>query len=451
MCHCNPMDNPIKGWAQDPEAAAQQFAESPFVVGVSVAGVHEGRVNVAHAGVADHETGAPLTGAHVLRPGSVTKMLTATLVLQCADEGLVDLDAPVTRYLPDFRLLEDGAADRVLVRHLLSHTSGIDATDLFVDTGTEEGALGRYVALLADVGLLTEPGAVFSYNNAGTALAGHLVATVRGSTWEESLQTRVLDPLGMTSTGFVDGRRRGDAALADRLARSHLAGPMGVTPLPLVAEEPQWTRGLGPPGGWTVSSAGDLGRFLLAHLGGAGDVPPVLRPETLEAMRVRQVDAPGGVVQMAGSALGWQTWQSGDLAYLRHGGAYDGQSALLALDPSTGSGVVVMTNSLNGHAAAAQVLDAVPVPWTEEPAPADLSPYLGTYRAQAFGDVVVDLAEGGGLQATLSSFGGSAPLWPVDRGSFVGPGGTCAFFAFDAAGAPQFMRFQMRALRRVED
>ena len=444
------MNNPITGWAADPAEASEQFLATPHVVGVAVAGVHEGEVVTAVAGVADHETGEPLTDDHVLRPGSVTKMLTATLVMQCVDEGLVDLDAPVTRYVPGFRLRDEGAADRVLVRHLLSHTSGIDATDLFVDTGDDDEALARYIALLADVGLLTEPGAVFSYNNAGTALAGHLVATVRATTWEQALQTHLLDPLGMTSTGFVSGRREGDPALAARLARSHLAGPSGVTALPLEATEAQWTRGLGPPGGRTVSSAADLGRFLLAHLGGAGDVPPILRPETAALMRERVIDAPGGVAQMAGSALGWQTWQSGDLAYVRHAGAYDGQSAVIALDPATSTGVVVMTDSLNGHAAVAQVLDTVPVPWTEEPAPADLSPYAGTYRSH-IGDVVIAPAAGGGLEATMPALGITAPIFPVDRGSFVGAGGACAFFDFDDAGAPRFMRFQMRALRRVGD
>jgi hypothetical protein len=112
--------------------------------------------------------------------------------------------------------------------------------------------------------------------------------------------------------------------------------------------------------------------------------------------------------------------------------------------------VVIRTNSLNGHAAATQVLDTVPVPWTEAPAPADLSPYAGTYRAQ-LGEVVISVADGGGLQATMPAVGITAPIWPVDRGSFVGAGGACAFFGFDDAGAPQFMRFQMRALRRVGD
>jgi CubicO group peptidase (beta-lactamase class C family) len=291
------MDNPIREWAMDPAAAAEQFATSPHTVGVAVAGIVGGRIEVATAGLADHETGELLTPEHVLRPGSVTKMLTATLVMQCVDDGLVGLDDPVVAHVPSIRLRDEGAAESVLVRHLLAHTSGIDANDRFVDHGDGDDAVERYVEALADVGLLTPPGEIFSYNNAGTVLAGHLVARVRGGTWEDALRAHVLEPLGMTSTGFVDGRREGDPALAARLARSHLAGPAGVSPLPLQALEPQWTRAMGPAGGRTVSTAEDLARFVRSHL---GEGPALVRPETAGRMRRRVVEARGGVVHLAG-------------------------------------------------------------------------------------------------------------------------------------------------------
>jgi CubicO group peptidase (beta-lactamase class C family) len=450
MREYNPMSNPIQEWARHPKAAAEQLERSPHVVGVAVAGIFDGSIEVAAAGLADHGTGEPLTPDHVMRPGSVTKMLTATLVMQCVDDGLVGLDDPLTRHLPDFRLRDEGAADRVLVRHLLSHTSGIDANDRFVDHGGDDGALGRYVDALADVGLLTTPGEVFSYNNAAICVAGLLAARVRGTTWEEALRAHVLEPLGMTSTGFVNGRLEGDAALAARLAGSHLAGPAGVTVLPPTNEQPTWTRALGPAGGETASTAGDLARFVASHLG-VGDVPPVVRPETARLMRERVVDAPGGVHQMAGSGLGWQTWQSGDLAYVRHAGAYFGGSTVIAVDADAGAGVVVMTNSLNGHAAVSQVLDTVPVPWPVDPAPTDLSPYCGRYTSGTLGPVDITMDDKGQLVSSLVNLGMSSPIFPVDRGSFLGPGAQCAFFGFDEGrgGAPEYLRFQMRVLRRV--
>jgi CubicO group peptidase (beta-lactamase class C family) len=445
------MNNPITGWARDPAAAAAGFVASPHVVGAVVAGLHDGRIDVAAAGPADVETGEPLTTDHVLRTGSVTKMLTATLVMQCVDDGLVALDDPVVAHVPGFRLREEGDAERVLVRHLLSHTSGIDANDRFVDHGEGDDAVGRYVAALDDVGLLTTPGEVFSYNNAAIVLAGRLAASVRQCTWEEAVQTHLFEPLGMTSSGFVNGRLQGDPALVARLARSHLAGPAGTTALPPEATEATWTRALGPAGSLTVCTAGDLARFVAGLLGGGpADVPAVVRPETAELMSRRVVDAPGGVHQMAGSGLGWQTWQCGDLAYVRHGGAHAGMSTVIAADPATGDAVVVMTNSLNGHAAVSAVLDTVPVPWPAEPAPDDLTPYSGRYTSGTTGAVEIRPGDDGGLVASFPAFpDATSPIWPVDRGSFIGAGGACAFFAFDERdGRPEYLRFQMRVLRR---
>jgi hypothetical protein len=136
---------------------------------------------------------------------------------------------------------------------------------------------------------------------------------------------------------------------------------------------------------------------------------------------------------------------------VRHSGAYDGQSTVVALDPAAAAGVVVMTNSLNGHAAVAGVLDSVPVPWAAEPAPADLSPYAGRYRSGTTGDLQIEVSPDGGLTSTVVAFDARGSIHPVDRGTFVGPGGSCAFFGFDAAGVPEYLRFQMRVLRRVDD
>src|SRR3954468_5941559 len=125
------------------------------------------------------------TGA-VLRPGSITKVLTATAVLQCVDDGLLSLDDPVSRWGPHIR-------GDVQVHHLLSHSSGIDAGDLFVDTGDDDDAMARYVALLDGVGSLFEPGEACSYNNAGMVIAGHLVSLVRATTFEQAMQAFVFD------------------------------------------------------------------------------------------------------------------------------------------------------------------------------------------------------------------------------------------------------------------
>src|SRR4051812_11270828 len=107
------MEHPIVMMATDPVGAAERLALLPQVVGVSIAGIVGDEIRVGAAGVADPETGEAVTTATRFRPGSITKLLTAALVLQCVDDGLISLDDPVPGY------------DGVLVRHLISHSSGI--------------------------------------------------------------------------------------------------------------------------------------------------------------------------------------------------------------------------------------------------------------------------------------------------------------------------------------
>ena len=133
--------------------------------GIAVAGVVDGKVTVAAGGEASLDTR--------FRPGSITKLLTAVaLVAQCVEDGLLGLDDPLASYV-------DGFDEGIKIRHLVTHSSGIDAGDVFVDTGDDDGALGRYIELLQGAGQLFDPGATFSYCNGGFVLAGHVVALVR--------------------------------------------------------------------------------------------------------------------------------------------------------------------------------------------------------------------------------------------------------------------------------
>src|SRR4051794_1986947 len=198
------MSTPIADLACDPDALAVQLGPTAAVA--STSGV---------AGATD-----------VLRPGSVTKLLTATAVLQCVDDGLLSLDDPVARWVPHI----DGA---VRVEHLLSHSSGLDAGDLFVDTGDDDDCLERYVALLCGVPQLFPPGHTFSYNNAGMVLAGHIASLARGATYEDVVRTGIIEPAGMASTSF------------------ELAGN----------GDPICSRALGPAGGTLACTAEDLVRF----------------------------------------------------------------------------------------------------------------------------------------------------------------------------------------------
>src|SRR5688572_14522998 len=126
------------------------------------------------AGVLHTATGVEAKPDSVFQVGSVTKLLTATLLMQLVDEGRVELDAPVRRYLPGFRVADEAASAAITVRHLLAHTAGFGG-DVFTDTGRNDDAIELYVAALAEVEQDFPPGTMFSYNNAAYVVLGRLI------------------------------------------------------------------------------------------------------------------------------------------------------------------------------------------------------------------------------------------------------------------------------------
>src|SRR5258708_27721065 len=138
-----------------------------------LAGVyHDGGQAIAAHGIANAVTSAPMREETGFIFGSVTKVLTAALVLQQAERGAVDLDERVVTYLPEFNLMTSGAAGQIRVGDLLTHTNGIDA-DLFFPDASGRDALKVFVEGLGQhCGALFSPGEYISYSNGGMILAG---------------------------------------------------------------------------------------------------------------------------------------------------------------------------------------------------------------------------------------------------------------------------------------
>jgi CubicO group peptidase (beta-lactamase class C family) len=429
---------PIATLASDVPGAAQRLAALPWVPGIAVAGILGDRVTVAASGVADNESGREVQPDTRFRPGSTTKLLTATLVMQCVDEELVDLDDAVLRYVPELDLADTDRASRVTIRHLLAHSSGIDAGDLFVDTGDGDDCLVRYVEALSGTGFLFEPGSTFSYCNAGTILAGRIVQIVRDRTWEDALRDFVLGPLEMPDTTCVPGNLARETPDA---ARGHAVTAAGIDTLQWRSDETYTRRAMAPAGGTLVSTAGDLAQVALAHMG-SPSVRRILSPASTAMMRELAAAAPGGVAGMRGVGLGWQVWHGS----VRAAGANPGQSGLIAIADDGRSGIVALTNADVGINAVTSAIDpSVPRADGTEPRPLEL--YAGEFESHA-GRLTLRVADGG-LSAELTGFDDTALLTPLDATTFSSPLGPLAFLDPDDDGRPRLLRARMRVMRRV--
>jgi CubicO group peptidase (beta-lactamase class C family) len=372
------MTHPIVEMANDPAGAAAAIG-------------HDATVGAAVGG----RTTA--TGDTPGRPGSTTKVLTATAVMQCVDDGLVDLDTPANRFVAHLD-------PRITIQHLLTHSSGLDAGDVFVDTGDGADAIERYVELLADVPQLFEPGRTFSYNNAGVVIAGHIAALVRGMTYEDVLRTYVFAPAEMRGAAFV-GEDNGHAMC---------------------------TRALAPAGGTLQCTVEDLVRFATT---------PLVRPETAARMRTLHVTAPGGVVAMAGSGLGWQVWRTERGESIRHAGGYPGHTGYLALADDVV--LAILAPSPMAITTINALIDPQAVVVTDEP-PVSLDAYVGTYGSHAMELHVQRTDDGLAIDGPLGTF----PVELVDRSTATVFGDPFAFCDFDDDGAPRLLRWRMRVQAR---
>ncbi|GAA1510056.1 serine hydrolase [Dactylosporangium maewongense] len=334
-------------------------------------------------GVVNKDTGVGSTTDSVFQIGSISKVWTATVVLQLVDEGLLDLDAPVADVLPEFRLADPEVTKQVTMRHLLTHTSGIDG-DVFTDTGRGDDCLERYVALLAEQTQNHPLGVTWSYCNAGFSLAGRVIEKLTGGTWDAALRARLSGPLGLRRTGTLP-----EEALAHRTAIGHV----GEDPDDLKVA-PAWAlpRSLGPAG-LINATAADVLAFARLHLTGglAADGTRVLSEASAAAMAAEHAELPDKYSLGDSWGLGWIRFGWDGHRLIGHDGNTIGQSAFLRLLPEQGLAVTLLTNGGNGRdlydelyreifAEAAGVAMPRPIAPPAEPVQVDFQRYLGTYE-----------------------------------------------------------------------
>jgi CubicO group peptidase (beta-lactamase class C family) len=283
------------------------------------------------------KSGPAVTSQTPFLIGSVTKSFTALAIMQLSEAGRVQLDAPVQRYLPWWRVADPDASTQVTVRHLLYQVSGLSkATGNAYATskGTHDSALEDRVRALRDAELTQPVGTTWQYSNANYWTLGMIVQAVSGQSYEAYIQQHIFDPLQMRNsyTSRVDAEQHG-------LPTEHRYW----YGFPVAADLPFDRGGLGAGG--LSSSALDMARYLGIYLNHGRSGATALA-SSAGAAELQRPGVPTGVDGVF-YAMGWVVSQLHGVATVSHDGSDFGSHANVVLVPDRGWGVVVMENGEN--------------------------------------------------------------------------------------------------------
>ncbi|MFG2050809.1 serine hydrolase domain-containing protein [Micromonospora sp. NPDC048935] len=336
-------DTDVNAWLDGVLPAA---LDRTGIAGATVAVVDDGRIlttrGYGHADTGDGDTGAvPVDpDRHLFRMGSVSKLVTATAVLQLVQSGKLDLDADVETYL-DFDLPRRFER-AVTLRHLLTHTAGFEERIAGL-IGTDATGLDLRKALTTDPPeQIYEPGTTPAYSNYGNALAGYIVQRVSGTRFEEYVQRDILDRAGMPSSTFEQPL---PTPLRDRMSRGYDTSAGPAAPFEIVGT---------PPAGALSAPATDLARFMLAQLGEPVGFAPLLDRPTRELMQRPALDSTS-LGTLAGGprmTLGFFDESRNGHRILGHGGDTGYFHTHLQIYPDDRAGIFLSLNS-NGSGALA--------------------------------------------------------------------------------------------------
>jgi CubicO group peptidase (beta-lactamase class C family) len=311
------------------------------IPGVAIGVYYQGQEYVRGYGITNVDAPVAVDGDTLFRIASTTKTFTGTTVMRLVEQGKLDLNAPVRRYLPDFHLADEAASAEVTLRQCLNHSAGWVGDDE-MDFGRGDDALRRYIASMTILPQLTSPGTQFAYNNTALDVAGRVIEVVTDQPYEEAVQTLLLDPLQLNRTRFF----------TDELAGYPISGSHNV-----IDGRAVFTPGLwylprnGHPDGGLISSAREQLAWARFHLGdGRTDgATPVLTPASLKAMRSQP--GPGGTLlaEIEGFGVSFAVRRTAEgVPVIMHGGSWPGQYSGFLFVPERDFALTMLTNSEGG-------------------------------------------------------------------------------------------------------
>lgn len=320
------------------DARLGQLIARPGMVGLAVGVVENGRITFLKGYGETHKgSGDPVTSDTVFRWASVSKGVAATMVAKLAEEGKVNLNAPVANYAADLKL-PGGNEHRATVADLLSHRLGLyrNAFDNKLEEGMDPSFLRRNLGVLNSI---CAPGTCWSYQNVAFDASSEIVSKITGLPYELALQRNLFNPLGMTHASASMG-----ALMANRSwARPH---GTGGKELPMVD-----TYYKVPGAGGVNSNIKDMSLWMLAQM---GEMPDVLDDKLLATIHASYVKTPTErgrlrqYLERLGDAwygFGWRSYNYAGHRLVGHRGGINGYRSLILFDPARKSGVVALWNS----------------------------------------------------------------------------------------------------------
>jgi len=306
--------------------------EENGIPGVTAAVVRDGRVIYEGAfGVRRLGGDAKLTPDHVFHFASVSKPFVATAIVQLAEEGKLELDDHVTKHLPYFRLADDRYRS-ITIRQMLNHTSGmVDVEDYeWGSPQYDQGAAERWVREMATDGMLWAPGAGRRYSNKAFDALGDVIAKISGMSFEEYVQTRILDPIGMDLSSFVYPDIE-----EDQRTTGHVGTPARVSDV-----YPYNRRHA--PSSTLNSSVTQMVNWMLVNLN-RGELrgTRILRSESYDLLWEATTETGGDGARVG---LSWFLSEFQGHRTVGHGGGDTGFRSYILLMPDDGIGVVVASN-----------------------------------------------------------------------------------------------------------
>lgn len=336
------------------EAYLNRLVESGSPPGLSVVVVNGGRIVYSRAfGYADEPRGEKSTPDTVYHWWSMTKITTAMAVMQLQEQGRLNLDDAVTKYLPWFQVNYLSSSSRsITVRNLLQHSSGLpDTIPAMIGWVHYDDATRNQTEIirkhLAEFNTLKfEPGETAVYSNFNYMVLGAIIESVSGQPYEAYIANNILQPLGMSQTDFVYTSSMARHAAAGTLPVVHFYTPLlpALLDTNALVRERQgkllWLNRVyidATPSTGLIGSAPDVARLMMAYLNrGTLDGRRILSPESVFTLTE--------TAPIDGHGLGWFIGEANDSRYLEHAGGGPGFATMMRLWPDDGLGIAVLAN-----------------------------------------------------------------------------------------------------------